>query len=61
MFGSSCIFLLSKKHPTVATSNCEAAYRATFMANIVECVWLKHLMAYSSVVLVSGTAIFTSS
>ena len=31
---------LSKKQPTVATSSCEAEYRATFTTT-VECVWLQ--------------------
>ncbi|MCO5594829.1 hypothetical protein L7F22_048863 [Adiantum nelumboides] len=44
MLGSSCISWLSKKQPTVATSSCEAEYRAAFTAT-VECVWLRHLMA----------------
>ncbi|MCO5564867.1 hypothetical protein L7F22_018535 [Adiantum nelumboides] len=44
MLGSSCILWLSKKQPTVATSSCEAEYRAVFTAT-VECVWLRLLMA----------------
>ncbi|MCO5608404.1 hypothetical protein L7F22_062614 [Adiantum nelumboides] len=44
MLGSSCISWLSKKQPIVATSNCEAEYRAAFTATI-ECVWLKQLLA----------------
>ena len=43
MLGSSCISWLSKKQPTVATSSCEAEYRAAFTAT-VECVWLRQLM-----------------
>ncbi|MCO5608682.1 hypothetical protein L7F22_062896 [Adiantum nelumboides] len=43
MLGSSCISWLSKKQPTVATSSCEAEYRAVFTAT-VECVWLRRLM-----------------
>ena len=43
MLGSSCISWLSKKQPTVATSSCEAEYRAAFTATI-ECVWLRQLM-----------------
>ncbi|MCO5566415.1 hypothetical protein L7F22_020092 [Adiantum nelumboides] len=42
--GCSCISWLSKKQPTVATSSCEAEYRAVFTAT-VECVWLRRLMA----------------
>ena len=38
MLGSSCISWLSKKQPTMATSSCEAEYRAAFIA-MVECVW----------------------
>ncbi|MCO5603359.1 hypothetical protein L7F22_057509 [Adiantum nelumboides] len=44
MLGSSCISWLSKKQPTVVTFSCEAEYRAAF-TNMVECVWLKCLMA----------------
>ncbi|MCO5607390.1 hypothetical protein L7F22_061586 [Adiantum nelumboides] len=44
MLGSSCISWLSKKQPTVASSNCEAKYRAVFIAT-VECVRLRRLMA----------------
>ncbi|MCO5559173.1 hypothetical protein L7F22_012767 [Adiantum nelumboides] len=44
MLGSSCISWVSKKQPTVATSSCEAEYRAVFTAT-VECVWLRRLMA----------------
>ncbi|MCO5570874.1 hypothetical protein L7F22_024603 [Adiantum nelumboides] len=44
MLGSSCISWLSKKQPSVATSSCEAEYRAIFTAT-VECVWLRRLMA----------------
>ncbi|MCO5607193.1 hypothetical protein L7F22_061386 [Adiantum nelumboides] len=43
MLGSSCISWLSKKQPTVATSSCEAKYRAVFTAT-VECVRLRRLM-----------------
>ena len=44
MLGNSCISWLSKKQPTVATSSCEAEYRAAFTTT-VECVWLRRLMA----------------
>ncbi|MCO5608810.1 hypothetical protein L7F22_063027 [Adiantum nelumboides] len=44
MLGSSCMSWLSKKQPTMATSNCEAEYRAVFTA-MIEYVWLIHLMA----------------
>ena len=37
MLGSSCILWLSKKQPNVATSSCEAEYRASFIATI-ECM-----------------------
>ncbi|MCO5572798.1 hypothetical protein L7F22_026557 [Adiantum nelumboides] len=43
MLGSSCISWLSKKQPAVATSSCEAEYKAVFTAT-VECVWLRRLM-----------------
>ena len=49
---------LSKKQPTVATSSCEAEYRAAFTAT-VECVWLRRLMADLSVGQDSATTIFT--
>ena len=45
MLGNSCISWLSKKHPTVTTSSCEAEYRAAFTAT-VECVWLRRLMGW---------------
>ena len=41
--GGLCISWLSKKQPTMATSNCEAKYKAIFKA-IVECIWLRHLL-----------------
>ena len=44
MLGNSCVSWLSKKQPTVATSSCEAEYRATFKAT-VECVWLRCIVA----------------
>ena len=60
MLGSSCISWLSKKQPTVATSSCEAEYRAAFTAT-VECVWLRRLMADLDVGQDSPTTIFTDS
>eukprot|EP00250_Pteridium_aquilinum_P010876 c19689_g3_i1 orf=64-1296(+) len=60
MLGSSCISWLSKKQPTVATSSCEAEYRAAFTTT-VECVWLRRLMADLSVGQDSATTIFTDS
>jgi transposase InsO family protein len=60
MLGSSCISWLSKKQPTVATSSCEAEYRAAFTAT-VECVWLRRLMADLGVGQSSATTIFTDS
>ena len=60
MLGSSCISWLSKKQPTVATSSCEAEYRAAFIATI-ECVWLKRLMVDLDVGQDSPTTIFTNS
>ncbi|MCO5577499.1 hypothetical protein L7F22_031330 [Adiantum nelumboides] len=44
ILGSSCISWLSKKQPTVAISSCEAEYRVVFIA-MIECVWLRRLMA----------------
>ncbi|MCO5564805.1 hypothetical protein L7F22_018473 [Adiantum nelumboides] len=43
MLGSSCISRLSKKQPIVATSSCEAEYKAVFTTT-VERVWLRCLM-----------------
>ncbi|MCO5596404.1 hypothetical protein L7F22_050466 [Adiantum nelumboides] len=60
MLGSSCISWLSKKQPTVATSNFEAEYRAVFTATI-ECVWLKCLMADLGVGQDTANAIYTDS
>ena len=60
MLGSACISWLSKKHPIVATSSCEAEYRAAFTAT-VECVWLRLLMADLDVGQDSPTTIFTDS
>ena len=37
LFEASCISWLTKKQPTMATSSCEAKYRAAFIATI-ECV-----------------------
>ena len=48
MLGSSCISWLSRKQTSVATSICEAEYRATFTSTI-ECVWLRRLLAYLGV------------
>ena len=58
MLSSSCISWLSRKQPTVATSSCEAEYRAAFIAT-VECVWLRRLMADMGVGQSSATTIFT--
>ncbi|MCO5564328.1 hypothetical protein L7F22_017988 [Adiantum nelumboides] len=60
MLGSSCISWLSKKQLTVATSNCEAKYRAIFIATI-ECVWLKRLMADLGVGQNTTNTIYTGS
>ena len=60
MLGSSCISWLSKKQPTVATSSCEAKYRAAFTAT-TECVWLRRLMAYLDVGQDSPTTIYIDS
>ena len=58
MLGSSCTSWLSKKQPNVATSSCEAEYRAAFTA-MVECVWLRRLMAGLGVGQPSATTIYT--
>ncbi|MCO5600088.1 hypothetical protein L7F22_054196 [Adiantum nelumboides] len=60
MLGSSCISWLSKKQPIVATSNCEAKYRAIFTAT-VECVWLRRLMADLGVGQDTANTIYTDS
>ncbi|MCO5589104.1 hypothetical protein L7F22_043070 [Adiantum nelumboides] len=60
MLGSSCISWLSKKQPTVATSNCEAKYRAIFTAT-VECVCLRHLMVDLGVGQNTANTIYTGS
>ena len=58
MIGSSCISRLSKKQPIVATSSCEAEYRAAFTTT-VECVGLRRLLADLGVGQSSATTIFT--
>ena len=58
MLGSSCISWLSKKQPTMATSSCEAKYRAAFTPT-VECVWLRQLMVDLSVEKDFATTIYT--
>ncbi|MCO5612504.1 hypothetical protein L7F22_066772 [Adiantum nelumboides] len=60
MLGSSCISWLSKKQPTVATSSCEAEYRAVFTA-IIKCVWLRRLMADLGVGQDTANTIYTDS
>ena len=60
MLGNSCISWLSKKQPTVATSSCEAEYRAAFTTT-VECVWLRRLMADLGVGQETATTIYTES
>ena len=60
MLGSSCISWLSRKQTSVATSICEAEYRATFTSTI-ECVWLRRLLAYLGVGQSFATTIFTDS
>ena len=60
MLGSAFISWLSKKQLIVATSSCEVEYRATFTA-MVECVWLRRLMADLDVGQDSPTTIFTNS
>ena len=60
MLGNSCVSWLSKKQPTVATSSCEAEYRATFTAT-VECVWLRRLVADLGVGQETATTIYTGS
>lgn len=60
MLGSSCISWFSKKQATVATSSCEAEYRAAFTAT-VECVWLRKLLADLLVGQTAPTVIHTDS
>jgi len=58
--GHSCISWLSKKQSTVATSSCQAEYRAAFTTT-VECVWLRRLLADLLLVLEEPTPILTDS
>ncbi|MCO5609793.1 hypothetical protein L7F22_064025 [Adiantum nelumboides] len=60
MLGSSCVSWLSKKQPNVATSSCEAEYKAFFTATI-ECVWLRCLMVDLGVGQNTTNAIYTNS
>ncbi|MCO5612053.1 hypothetical protein L7F22_066315 [Adiantum nelumboides] len=60
MLGSSCTSWLSKKKPIVATSSCEAEYKAVFTATI-ECVWLRRLMADLGVGQDTANTIYTDS
>ena len=60
LLGTSCISWLSKKHPTMATSSCEAQYKPSFIA-IIECVWLKSLLVDLGVGQQSSTTICTNS
>ncbi|MCO5570828.1 hypothetical protein L7F22_024556 [Adiantum nelumboides] len=60
MLGSSCISWLSKKQPTVATSNSEGEYRAVFIA-MVDCVGLRCLMADLDVGQDTANTIYTNS
>ena len=59
-FGNSCISWLSKKQPTVATSSCEAEYRAVFTAT-VECIWLRRLLMDLCMEIEVATRILTDS
>lgn len=58
--GQSCISWLSKKQPTVATSSCEAEYRAAFTTT-VECVWLCRLVEDFGIVNTNPTPILADS
>ena len=58
--GNSCISWLSKKKPTVATSSCEAEYRAVFTAT-VECIWLRRLLMDLCMEIEVATRILTDS
>ena len=60
LLGDACISWLSKKQPTVATTSCEAEYRASFTTT-VECVWLRCLLVDLSVGQQSSTTIYTDS
>ncbi|KAH7351937.1 hypothetical protein KP509_19G021300 [Ceratopteris richardii] len=46
--GVCLISWLSKRQPTIATSSCEAEYRATFTATL-ESVWLQKIFSYLDV------------
>ena len=58
--GSYYISWLSKKQSTVATSSCEAEYKVAF-TTVVECVWLRRLMADLSSSVDEPTPIFSDS
>ena len=60
MLGSSCVSWLNKKQPIVATSSCEAKYRAAYTV-MVECVWLRRLVVDLGVVHKTATTIYTDS
>ena len=51
---------LSKKQPTVATSSCEAEYRAVLTAT-VECIWLRRLLIDLCMEIDDATHILTDS
>ena len=59
-FGNSCISWLSKKQPIVATSSCEAEYRAVFTATM-ECIWLRRLLMDLCKEIDVGTHVLTDS
>ena len=58
--GDACVSWLSKKQPTMATSSCEAEYRATFTATL-ECVWLRRLFADLDMEQHAPTSLYTDS
>ena len=58
--GEILVSWLSKKQPTVATSSCEAEYKAVFTA-MIECIWLRRLKADLGVGQSSATTILTDS
>ena len=58
--GSSCVSWLSKKQTTVASSSCEAEYRAAY-TTVVECIWLRRLLTDMDISVEEPTTIYSDS
>ena len=58
--GDACVSWLSKKQPTVATSSCEAEYKAAYTATL-ECVWLRRLFTDLGMEQHAPTSLYTDS